>query len=612
MIGRILGNRYEILEEVGKGGMAIVYKAMCLILNRYVAVKVLRPEFREDSEFIKRFKAEAQAAAALSHSNIVSIYDVGTDGDIDYIVMEYVEGVTLKQYIAAKGVIPWKEAVDYAAQICAGLECAHKKGIVHKDIKPHNIIITREGILKITDFGIARAASTSTVATGGPTMGSVHYFSPEQARGGYVDAKSDIYSLGVVLYEMVTGQLPFQGDTPISVAMQHLEKQPAPPSSINPSIPKSLDAVILKAMRKEQSLRYDSVGKMMVDLKKVYLGVAVEETEAFDNGDTTYVPVVDHSRRPSVVTPYAAEEQPDVNGDSVQVRGKMAGKKKGKKLSAKEKKGTIIGVVAGVVLFAIVVLVFYNLLAVNPNNDIELPNLVGKTLTEAEDMLANTRLQLEVERTEENTEEEPGTILSQDPTPKKVKDGSTVKVVVSRGAEEFDAPNLVNMKYDDAQRRLNEYDLKFTIIRETSDTIPADYVIRQNPSSGSPVKEGDTITLYVSDGQDESLVAVPNLIGSTESAAKNMLLNANLTYGEVRSEHSNKPEGTVIRQSIRADLEVKQKTQVDFVISLGPAEPTQEPTTEPTPSPDPTQEPTREPTQAPTASASVEPVAPGA
>ena len=234
--GKIIDGRYEIIEEVGRGGMAVVYLAKCLVLNRYVAIKVLRPEFRNDAEFIKRFKIEAQSAGNLSHPNIVSIYDVGNEGDTEYIVMEYVEGITLKQYLSAKATLPEKEAIDFASQICAGLEHAHKKGIVHKDVKPENILITKEGILKITDFGIAKALNQGTITTGGMAMGSVHYFSPEQARGSFVDAKTDIYSLGVILYEMVTGKRPFDGESAISVAMQHIESEPVRPAIINPNI----------------------------------------------------------------------------------------------------------------------------------------------------------------------------------------------------------------------------------------------------------------------------------------------------------------------------------------------------------------------------------------
>lgn len=601
-IGTILGNRYEIVEEIGKGGMAIVYKAKCHILNRYVAVKVLRPEFREDTDFIKQFKVEAQSAGRLSHPNIVSIYDVGSEDDIDYIVMEYVEGVTLKQYIAAKGIIPWKEAVDYAAQICAGLEHAHKKGIVHKDIKPHNVIITREGILKITDFGIARVATSSTITAGGATMGSVHYFSPEQARGGYTDEKTDIYSLGVVTYEMVTGRLPFDGDTPISVAMQHIEKQPVPPSHVNPDIPRSLDAVIMKAMSKEQSRRYDSVTRMMIDLKKVYIGTPVsydDSDNAFESGDTMYVPLVAHKDIPSEAADNRREER---------VRLDKKGKPK-KKLSKKDKTGMIAGIATGVVLVAIFILVFYNLFGVNPGDDVELPSLVGYTVAEAEDMLKNTNLKIVVDKEENDDTVEAGKIISQSPTPnKKVKNNATIKVVVSLGAKEQTTPNLVNMKYDDAQKKLNNENLNFAIVGEASDTIPENYVIRQSPTYGTPIKKGETVTLYVSSGKEEKLTTVPNLIGLSESAAKNALLEKNLTWGDIRTENSSKPAGTVTKQSIRADIEVKQKTSVDFVVSSGA--PATQPPTEPPTAPPRTPEPTREPTATPEPAASKTPIAP--
>lgn len=572
MIGRILGNRYELIEEVGKGGMAIVYKAKCHTLNRYVAVKVLRPEFREDAEFVHRFKIEAQAAGKLSHPNIVSVYDVGTDGDIDYIVMEFVEGVTLKQYINAKGVIPWKEAVDYAAQICAGLEHAHKKGIVHKDIKPHNVIITREGILKVTDFGIARAITSSTITTGGATMGSVHYFSPEQARGGYTDEKTDIYSLGVVTYEMVTGQLPFTGDTPISVAMQHLEKMPPAPSTLNPSIPKALDAVILKAMSKEQSRRYESANKLMVDLKRVYLGSPILQDEEPDplSGDTQYVPIIPHK---NPVGSNMQEIELTVADDG------RPGKKQKKKMSKRDKTGMIAGIITGVVVVAIGMLLFYNLFGVNPGDDVELPDLRGKTIEEAEGMLKNTKIKVEKTKEEYDDTVDKDKIISQDPTPKKVKNNSTVKVVVSLGSEGVKIPRCINMKYDDAQRLLTKEGLSYTIIGEASDSVPENYVIRQNPSDGSTAKKGETVTLYVSSGKEEKLSEVPNLVGLSESAAKNLLLERGLTWGDIKTEKSNKSAGTVTRQSIRPGIEVKQKTSIDLVVSSG------EPVSTPTPAP---------------------------
>ena len=601
MNGRLIGNRYEIVEEIGKGGMAIVYKAKCLVLNRYVALKVLRPEFREDKDFINRFKVEAQSAGSLSHPNIVSIYDVGQDGDLDYIVMEYVEGVTLKQYLDAKGVIPWKEAVDYAAQICAGLEHAHKKGIVHKDIKPHNIIITREGTLKITDFGIAKVMSTSTIATGGGAMGSVHYFSPEQARGGYTDAKTDLYSLGVVLYEMVTGKLPFEGDTAVSIAMQHIEKEPVPPKQLNPSIPQSLENVILKAMCKEQAGRYNTATQMIIDLKKVYIGTPVAyEREQIDSGETMYVPPV-HSRINEVPEELLSEKQKRANTKKQAVGDKTRNKKK-------DVLGIVAGVGTGLAVMVILFLVFFNLFG-SSGAEVELPDFRGKTVEEAKEMVKNTKLEIIVDREEKSDEIEEGKIISQNPTAnKKVKENAKIKVVVSLGGDGSTMPDLTNKRDIDAQTILNNMDLRFTTVREKSDTIPKDYVVRHTPSEGTTVKKGDSVTLYVSTGKDETMVRVPNLIGMTENDAKAKLLDEGLTWGSISYIESSRTRGTVARQSIREGIEVREKTSIDIQLSSGqsatePPAPTQAPKTS---------TPTQAPTQAPATEKPIKPVPPNA
>ena len=267
--GRLLGNRYEIIEKIGNGGMAMVYKAKCHVLNRYVAVKILRDEFTTDQEFISRFSVEAQAAASITHPNIVSIYDVGQEGNLYYIVMELIKGKTLKEIIIEEGgALPWKWSTNIAIQIASALETAHKNNIIHRDIKPHNIIITEEGIAKVTDFGIAKAVSNSTITAFGSTIGSVHYFSPEHARGGYTDVKSDLYSLGVVMYEMLTGRVPFDADTPVSVALKHIQEEPVPPIEINPKVPVAINDIILKAMRKDTTLRYQNATEMLNDLNR--------------------------------------------------------------------------------------------------------------------------------------------------------------------------------------------------------------------------------------------------------------------------------------------------------------------------------------------------------
>ncbi len=577
MNGTLIGNRYEIIETIGKGGMAIVYKAKCTVLNRYVALKVLRPEFREDKDFISRFKVEAQSAGSLSHPNVVSIYDVGQEDELDYIVMEYVEGVTLKQYIDAKGIIPWREAVDYAAQLCAGLDHAHKKGIIHKDIKPHNVIITREGTVKITDFGIAKVMSSSTITTGNATMGSVHYFSPEQARGGYMDYKTDIYSLGVVLYEMVTGKLPFEGDTAIAIAMQHIEKEMTSPCELNPDIPKSLENVIRRAMCKEQSMRYDSVTQMLVDLKKVYTGNMVDYSD-LSSGATVITPVV--------------KKHPAVEELSVDSRG---GKKK-KVTKKQDLVGVVAGTLAGIALVVALFFVGYFISNHAGREEIELPDFSGKTLEEAQAMIVNSELEIIVEKEEKNDAVDPGKIISQSPAAgKKVKENEKIKVVISEGVGEFPMPDLINRKDTDAQEILRDKKLQFSIVPEPSDTIPKDYVVRQVPSAGTYVDTATSVTVYVSAGKESKTVEVPNLLGLDIEEAKIDLLEANLTWGDIKTVESTKAKGTVISQSIRAGVEVKEQSSIDIRISSGKMEAT-------TPSQAPTQAPTQSPNQEPNSS----------
>src|SRR5574344_1435414 len=296
--GTVLGNRYEIIEKIGTGGMATVYKARCKILNRYVAVKVLREEYTTDEEFIRRFNSEAQSAASLSHPNIVSIYDVGQEYNIYYIVMELVQGKTLKQIISKEGKLPWKWSVNIAIQIASALEAAHKNNIVHRDIKPHNIIITEDGIAKVADFGIAKAVSNSTITAFGTTIGSVHYFSPEHARGGYTDAKSDLYSLGVVMYEMLTGKVPFDADTPVSIALKHMQEEPVTPMKLNQSIPFAINQIILKAMKKDTNERYQSATEMLKDLSMALKnpnGDFVETNDESDESYTKQIPIINNA-----------------------------------------------------------------------------------------------------------------------------------------------------------------------------------------------------------------------------------------------------------------------------------------------------------------------------
>ena len=372
--GRLIGNRYEILEKIGNGGMATVYKARCHVLNRNVAVKVLKEEFTTDAEFVKRFNIEAQSAASLSHPNIVSIYDVGNEGDIYYIVMELVQGKTLKEIITDEGILPWKWTVNIAIQIASALEVAHRHNIVHRDIKPHNIIITEDGTAKVTDFGIAKAVSNSTITSFGATIGSVHYFSPEQARGGYTDAKSDLYSLGVVMYEMLTGKVPFDADTPVSVALKHMQEVPVEPKTLNPTIPDSVNKIIIKAMQKEPSLRYISATEMLTDLK-----------ESIKNPNGNFV-----------VMSKAVTDEPTrvMNVEEAEKEAKRE-EKQGKKKKNKAKKIVLIVFLCLLIFFG-AMFGTWKLLTGGRTKEVQIPSLVGTNIEEAKTKLDELKLKYEI------------------------------------------------------------------------------------------------------------------------------------------------------------------------------------------------------------------------
>ena len=405
--GRLLGNRYEIIEKIGIGGMATVYKAKCHVLNRYVAVKILRDEFTTDSEFIRRFNTEAQAAARLTHPNIVSIYDVGNEGSIYYIVMELIQGKTLKEIIEEDGALPWKWSVNIAIQIASALEMAHRNSIIHRDIKPHNIIITEDGVAKVTDFGIAKAVSNSTITAFGTTIGSVHYFSPEHARGGFTDAKSDIYSLGVVMYEMLTGRVPFDADTPVSVALKHMQELPVEPIKINPLIPISLNKIILKAMQKDSNQRYQSATEMLRDLRKVA-----------KNPDENFVVLEKYSND------YPTQKIETVHTRTVGEAGgqknvEQTQKKKQNKLVAFYKKHKVLKVLT-IILMCILIFVAamgITIAVANANRpkQVQIPNLVGKTLEEVESLTKESKLKYEVIEETFSKDIAEGLVISQDP-----------------------------------------------------------------------------------------------------------------------------------------------------------------------------------------------------
>ena len=553
--GRIIGNRYEILEKIGNGGMATVYKAQDTILKRYVAVKVLKEEFTTDEEFIRRFNTEAQSAASLTHPNIVSIYDVGTEENVYYIVMELIQGKTLKEIIDEDGVLPWKWSLDIAIQIASALEVAHKNHIVHRDIKPHNIIITEDGVAKVTDFGIAKAVSNSTITAFGTTIGSVHYFSPEHARGGYTDAKSDLYSLGVVMYEMVTGKVPFDADTPVSVALKHMQEEAVEPRTVNPNVPEAVNKIIMKALQKEPVMRYQTATEMLQDLKmslKNPSGDFVDESTYDPTAVTQKISLNDYEKE--------AKNQ-----------GENANKKKDGKFKTFIKKHKGLSIFIGLILLFFIAfggtLAFLNI--TNPA-EVLLPNFVGMSREEAQSNADESKLVLEVTSEEYNSEVPEGYIISQDPKyveDYNVKEGSTVKIVISKGAEKTKVPKVTGMTEEEAVKALEDANLKAEITEETSEKVEAGYVISQDIEAETEIETGETIKITVSKGTGIKQVEVTSVIGQTEESAKTTLTNLGLKVNVTYEEDSSKENGVVLRQSVSSGEKVNEGTTITLTVN---------------------------------------------
>ena len=552
--GNLLADRYEIIKKVGNGGMATVYKAKDKMLNRFVAVKILRDEFTTDQEFIKRFEVEAQSAASITHPNIVSVYDVGNQDNLYYIVMELVQGKTLKEIILEEnGPLPWKWSVNIAIQIASALEVAHKNNIVHRDIKPHNIIITEDGVAKVTDFGIAKAVSNSTITAFGSTIGSVHYFSPEHARGGFTDAKSDLYSLGVVMYEMLTGRLPFDADTPVSVALKHMQENPEEPIELNENVPEAVNDIIMKALRKDTNLRYQSATAMLRDLN-----MSLKDPDGDFVDDDSYV---DEYATQRISTVYD-EDSNNKNG-----------KKKDNKLVAWIKKHKKLSIFIGLVLLFLLSFGGTWLFSQLMSPKAEIPNLVGVELEQAKRQVEtlnneNEKLNitLEVASEEYSDQYAAGYIMKQDPGENtKIKEDTVIKVVVSKGIEKVAIPKVVGEKRDAAVKALEDLGLKVEIVEETSKKVEAGVVIEQSVAEGTEMNKGDTVTLKVSTGAEK--VKVPSVLGDSESAAKSALSNAGLSVTVVYEEDSSKENGIVLKQSIDAGTEVSDGSSIKITVN---------------------------------------------
>ena len=530
--------------------MATVYKAKCHVLNRYVAVKVLRDEFTTDEEFVKRFNSEAQSAASLTHPNIVSVYDVGSEGDTHYIVMELIKGKTLKEIINEDGALSWKWSVNVAIQIASALETAHKNNIIHRDIKPHNIIITEDGIAKVTDFGIAKAVSNSTITAFGSTIGSVHYFSPEHARGGFTDPKTDLYSLGVVLYEMVTGKVPFSADTPVSVALKHMQEKPTEPMEINKDIPKSVNDVIMKAMQKDINLRYQTATHMLRDLSK-----AIKNP----NDDFVVMEKIEATQRLSTI--YDRIEQ------------KEEKREKGLKGFIKKHKALCI-TIGAILLFVISILGTNLILNLTAKKDVLLPDLVGKEKSQA--IYEAEQLDLKVVEGEEQFSKEvpAGCVISQEPPYQpeyNIKEGETITIVVSKGRNLVTVPKVVGKTKDEAVTELEELDLIVNVEEDYSKKVEAGYVIEQSVKEKEEIDAGETITIKVSKGVE--MTTVPDLNGKTEEEAKNLIKENGLKLKKVEvATDESKADGIIIMQDLEANSEVEKDSYITITVNSLPTE----------------------------------------
>ena len=598
--GMMIAHRYEIIGKIGAGGMSDVYKAKDTTLGRYVAIKVLKSEFSEDVNFVTKFRTEASSAAGLEHPNIVNIYDVGSENEFHYIVMEYVEGITLKTYIEKKGQLSFKEAVSIAIQVGRGIEAAHNKGIIHRDIKPQNIIISTEGKVKVTDFGIAKAATSNTINS--DVMGSVHYTSPEQARNGYVDGKSDIYSLGIVMYEMVTGRVPFNGDTTVAVAIQHLQEEMESPKTYAPDLPISMEKIILKCTQKNPDRRYESITALLSDLRKALINptedfvviapIPQDKTRVIGMDEvnkikqkTGNIYVDEAALVESAMRDENAEEPDDTEeSDDYDEEEDID--------PTMDKAITILGIGAGIVIVILIIVILVNFLggfgSKNKNQDtqqntattvtetqkttegnIEVIDLSGLTFEDAKEILNAAGLGIKRAGTIASDEYEEGEIVSQSPEAGSFVDAkTTIEVVISSGPAMVEIPSVKGLDETSAYNKLVNAGFKPVKELEYSDSVEIGYVISQSPAGSSLGNEGDLVTIVVSQGP--KLVKVPNVVNLKQENATSALTEAGLKVGEVTTDYSDKIEkGNVISQSVSADTQVAKGSTVNLVVSLG-------------------------------------------
>ncbi|HBR07776.1 MAG TPA: Stk1 family PASTA domain-containing Ser/Thr kinase [Clostridiales bacterium] len=566
-LGTYLDERYEILETIGTGGMAVVYKAMCHRLNRYVAVKILRDDLSADKEFRDRFQKESQAVAMLSHPNIVSVYDVSHSDNVEYIVMELIEGITLKQYMKKKGAFGWKEAMHFSVQIAKAMEHAHAKGIIHRDIKPQNIMILKDGTIKVADFGIA-ALESAHEKRSGQALGSVNYIAPEQAKGDVPDARSDIYSLGVVMYEMLTGELPYSGETENEIAMQHITGTPVPPSQKNREIPAELERITMRAMAQDIDERYQSATELLDDLEGFRKLQAAALAKSMQPED---VPIYESSIIPDVMP---------ISRDGEIPRDKYLQRRH------RSRKVSILTGAFGVLLFMVAAFVFLwnfwleDIFRVAERVDV--PDFIGSNynsiINNKEFSIFNFKVVYAID-----PEVAEGIIISQDPEGGRslmvVSEGIDVELTVSTGVMMTEIPDVINWQYQEATLALQRAGFVVESAITASDTVTEDYVIGTNPAAGEELPAGSTVYITVSGGPSIKSVTMPNLVGLDEQTAVTRINSSNLSYGSTNYVHSDHEAGVVFKQSTPAYTEVDEHTKIYIWVSLGPEE---------TPSPSPT------------------------
>ncbi|MDR1617304.1 MAG: Stk1 family PASTA domain-containing Ser/Thr kinase [Syntrophomonadaceae bacterium] len=548
MIGINLGGRYELLELIGEGGMAVVYKAHCQVLDRIVAVKILKDEFSKDAGFVEKFRTEALAAAQLSHPNIMSIYDVGQDNDVYYIVMEYIEGMNLKELIRADAPFTIAQAINVASMVLDGLHQAHERGIIHRDIKPQNIIITNDGVAKVADFGIAKATTKKTITFNGDIIGSVHYIAPEQAKGEPVSRATDLYSTSCIIYEMLTGRMPFDAESTITVALKHIHELPLPPHEINPDIPRELEAIIMRAMDKDPALRYGTAQDMRMALVDFYRRAYPEEERFRTDGERL--------------------DMLSFNGNK---KYQIPDKKKKHKL----RKSSVIIIVLAIVG------VLSGYLYSNGGlfgEETEVPDVQGLITKEAEEKLRDYNLKMKVISQANDNEVEEDHVIRQDPAPEsKVKAGRVVEVVISKGKETMPIPSVVGLMRDDAENMIKTAGFNVgEIYPAFDDKYPENSVVSQAPDATSTAVRGTAVDLRISRGKTPSKVKVPNLVNYPLETAKMLLENSKLDLGEVtREENAEYDVDRISGQSIAMDTMVDENTKIDITLSNGAPKKTQ-------------------------------------